>query len=60
MSQHSGTSVHEAYGKAVEERMYALATEELTHGAVRVGLWACGPRLGLWPVAITGKQKRAI
>ena len=40
MSQHSGTSVHEAYGKAVEERMYALATEELTHGAVRVGLWA--------------------
>jgi len=44
----------------VEERMYALATEELTHGAVRVGLWACGPRLGLWPVVITGKQKRAI
>ncbi|MDA0891771.1 MAG: hypothetical protein O3C15_05550 [Proteobacteria bacterium] len=40
MSQHGGTSVHEAYGKAVEERMYALATEELTQRKVRVGLWA--------------------
>lgn len=40
MSQYSGTSVHEAHSKAVEERMYALASEELTQGAVRVGLWA--------------------
>jgi len=40
MSQHSGASVHEAYGKAVEERMYALATEELTQRKVRDGLWA--------------------
>ena len=40
MSQHSGVSIHEAYRKAVEERMYAHASEELTQGAVRVGLWA--------------------
>ena len=40
MSQHSGASIYEAYGKALEESMYALATEELTHNKVRVGLWA--------------------
>ena len=40
MSQHSGAAIHTAYSKALEERMYALATEELTQNNVRVGLWA--------------------
>ena len=40
MSQHSGGAIHTAYSKALEERMYALATEELTQNNVRVGLWA--------------------
>ena len=40
MSQHSGAAIHTAYSKALEERMYALATEELTQNNVQLGLWA--------------------
>ena len=40
MSQHSGGAINTAYSKALEERMYALATEELAQNNVRVGLWA--------------------
>jgi hypothetical protein len=53
MSQHNGASIHEAYGKALEERLYALATDELTHNKVRVGLWAKA-----WSMA-RGKDRRA-
>ena len=53
MSQYNGALVQEAYRKAVEGRMYALASEELTRGAVRVGLWAKA-----WSMA-RGKNREA-
>ncbi|MDA0630527.1 MAG: hypothetical protein O2981_04015 [Proteobacteria bacterium] len=40
MSQYSGASILEAHDKAKEEKLYAIATQELIQNTVRVGLWA--------------------
>ncbi len=40
MSRYSSASIQEAHSKAVEEKRYAMATQELSKHTVRVGLWA--------------------
>ena len=53
MSQHSNVSIQAAHSAAMEEKLYALATEELAHQTVRVGLWAKA-----WSMA-RGNDRRA-
>ena len=53
MSRHSNASIQAAHNAAMEEKLYALATQELAQHRVRVGLWAKA-----WSMA-RGNDRRA-
>ena len=40
MSRYSSAFIQEAHSKALEEKRYAMATQEMSQNRVRVGLWA--------------------
>ena len=53
MSQHGNATIQAAHNAAMEEQLYALATQELAQQTVRVGLWAKA-----WSMA-RGNDRRA-